>query len=283
MLTIYLFSFLLPPLNTSPIFLTHPCTQNWLLNVMVYGHLFPNASDEELASLRLLGERWKAYVKASTWIYEEHSFWVTGSTFWELKKESPDLFLHLSESDLVSTSNVPLVRDSSLAFFSPSRALALTSRSSTVFKGDLNHRCVAFFPSPLPPPSLCLSHFLLYSLLTSIFHSKLTYDCHAPPSTPFDVAIGPLATDAGTPPVLSLRTIKSDVVVGIPSEKAAQLDRDEPGWKIRCVFFYSFPPLPSQCPPSPWIEHSANSISSYSGAYAIILFSEGRKGEEVEF
>lgn len=50
---------------------------------------------------------------------------------WDLKSEAPDLFLYLSDSDLV------------------------------FFKGDLNHR-------------------------------KLTYDCHAPPTTPFDVRCTPL-------------------------------------------------------------------------------------------
>jgi hypothetical protein len=33
---------------------------NWLLNTMRYGQLFPKASDQELESLRRLGERWKA-------------------------------------------------------------------------------------------------------------------------------------------------------------------------------------------------------------------------------
>ena len=110
---------------------------------------------------------------------------------WDLKNEAPDLFLHLSESDLV------------------------------VFKGDLNHR-------------------------------KLTYDCHAPPATPFQVAIGPLASEAGAPPVASLRTIKSDVVVGISDEDATRLDKDEPGWKI-------------------------------SGKYAVVLLSEGQPGQAVQF
>jgi hypothetical protein len=32
----------------------------WLFNTMVYGQLFPNASDVELESLRRLGRRWKA-------------------------------------------------------------------------------------------------------------------------------------------------------------------------------------------------------------------------------
>ena len=90
-----------------------------------------------------------------------------------------------------------------------------------IFKGDLNHR-------------------------------KLTYDCHAPPDTPFDMAIGPMASEAGAPPILSLRTIKSDVVVGIPADVAARLDKEEPGWKI-------------------------------SGKYAVVLLSDGRPGEPVEF
>ncbi|GAA5930930.1 damage-control phosphatase ARMT1 family protein [Sporobolomyces koalae] len=164
---------------------------NWLLNSMVYGHLFPEASDDQVASLKAMGLRWKEYVKKGEWVYEEHPFWISGYTFWELKSEAPDLFLHLADSDLV------------------------------IFKGDLNHR-------------------------------KLTYDCHAPPATPFAMAIGPLATEPGAPPVLSLRTIKSDVVVGIPPNKAEELDETEKGWKI-------------------------------SGKYAVVLLSEGRKGEPVNF
>ena len=38
----------------------------WLLNSMVYGHLFPKASDEERDSLRRLGMRWKVCTCAST-------------------------------------------------------------------------------------------------------------------------------------------------------------------------------------------------------------------------
>jgi hypothetical protein len=118
----------------------------WLLNTMVYGHLFSKATDQELSSLKKLGLRWKVnipsfltepllilseqeYEKQGKWVYEQHPFWCTGFTYWDLHSEAPDLFLHLSKSDLV------------------------------IFKGDLNHR-------------------------------KLTYDCAAPASTPFDVAIG---------------------------------------------------------------------------------------------
>ncbi|KAJ7675326.1 hypothetical protein B0H17DRAFT_1080988 [Mycena rosella] len=165
----------------------------WLLNTMVYGQLFPKASDVELESLRRLGQRWKQYEKEGKWVYEQHPFWCTGYTFWDLHSEAPDLFLHLSRSDLV------------------------------YFKGDLNHR-------------------------------KLTYDCAAPASTPFDIAIGPMASSAGAPKVVSLRTIKSDVVVLGPGgdEIAEKLDQTEPGWKI-------------------------------SGKYAVVLLSEGRPGEKVRF
>ncbi|PLW34503.1 hypothetical protein PCANC_08548 [Puccinia coronata f. sp. avenae] len=164
---------------------------SWLLNSMVFGHLFTDRTQDDLASLKRLGERWKQYEKEGKWIYEQHPFWCTGYTFWDLKNEAPDLFLHLSESDLV------------------------------IFKGDLNHR-------------------------------KLTYDCHAPPATPFNVAIGPLASEAGAPPVATLRTIKSDVVVGISDEDAIRLDKEEPGWKI-------------------------------SGKYAVVLLSEGQPGQSVQF
>jgi hypothetical protein len=145
---------------------------SWLINSCVYGHLFPNASETDMASLRLLGERWKSYERTGQWVYEQHPFWCTGFTYWDLANEAPDLFLHLSKSDLV------------------------------IFKGDLNHR-------------------------------KLAYDCAAPAATPFDQAIGPMASLAGAPRVCSLRTIKSDVVVGLPSNEIAdKLDETEPGWKI---------------------------------------------------
>ena len=144
---------------------------SWLLNTMTYGHLFEGATDKEIESLRTLGKRWKQYEKEGKWVYEQHPFWCTGYTFWELPAEAPDLFHYLCESDLV------------------------------LFKGDLNHR-------------------------------KLTYDCQAPTSTPFAQAIGPMAQEPGAPPVASLRTIKSDVVVGVPLQVSERLNAEEPGWRI---------------------------------------------------
>jgi len=86
----------------------------------------------------------------------------------------------------------------------PDLFLHLSRSDLVIFKGDLNHR-------------------------------KLTYDCAAPASTPFDVAIGSMASAAGAPVIASLRTIKSDVVVGLGpdgDEVAEQLDKTEPGWRI---------------------------------------------------
>lgn len=38
----------------------------WLLNTMVYGHLFPKASEVERESLRRLGVRWKVRISRSS-------------------------------------------------------------------------------------------------------------------------------------------------------------------------------------------------------------------------
>lgn len=146
-------------------------------------------------------------------MYEQHPFWCTGYTFWDLHSEAPDLFLHLSRSDLV------------------------------FFKGDLNHR-------------------------------KLTYDCAAPASTPFDVAIGPMASSAGAPKIASLRTIKSDVVVGLGdqgNEIAEKLDQTEPGWKISGKYVSFFCARPSFLP------------GVDNDVQAVVLLSDGRPGEKVRF
>lgn len=44
----------------------------WLLNSMTYGHLFHGFSQNEMASLKHMGERWKQYEREGKWIYEQH-------------------------------------------------------------------------------------------------------------------------------------------------------------------------------------------------------------------
>jgi hypothetical protein len=36
---------------------------DWILNSCVYGYLFPEASEEEMDLLRIMGRRWKQYEK----------------------------------------------------------------------------------------------------------------------------------------------------------------------------------------------------------------------------
>ncbi|KAH6909443.1 DUF89 domain-containing protein [Coprinopsis sp. MPI-PUGE-AT-0042] len=67
----------------------------------------------------------------------------------------------------------------------------------TIFKGDLNYR-------------------------------KLTGDIKWPSATPFPEAIGPLA---GAFPLLSLRTNKADVAVGVPDEVSRKLDAEGEKWR----------------------------------------------------
>ncbi|KAK4051470.1 Hairy/enhancer-of-split with YRPW motif protein 2 [Microbotryomycetes sp. JL221] len=84
----------------------------------------------------------------------------------------------------------------------PTRAPALLEElqksALVIFKGDLNYR-------------------------------KLTSDAWWPTTTTFEEAIGPLR---GQFPILSLRTCKADVCVGLEPGKAEQLDRDEPKWRV---------------------------------------------------
>lgn len=53
---------------------------------------------------------------------------------------------------------------------------------------------------------------------------RLTGDIQWPASTSFEEAIGPLA---GSFPILSLRTNKADVVVGVDQDVADRLDEEE--------------------------------------------------------
>jgi hypothetical protein len=55
-------------------------------------------------------------------------------------------------------------------------------------------------------------------------YRKLVYDCAWPYTTPFMEAIGPLADREKYPPLLSLRTSKADVMVGLKEEQVEQLN-----------------------------------------------------------
>jgi hypothetical protein len=204
---------------------------------MVYGHLFADRTEDELASLKRLGERWKVSLGYLVVMISAASspemFPLADRLLSNTKKKESGYTSNTpfgAQGTLVCTTELICTRTAlklicfavwDLKNEAPDLFLHLSESDLVIFKGDLNHR-------------------------------KLTYDCHAPVATPFDVAIGPLASEAGAPPVASLRTIKSDVVVGITEADAARLDKEEPGWKI-------------------------------SGKYAVVLLSKGQPGQPVQF
>lgn len=86
-----------------------------------------------------------------------------------------------------------------------------------------------------------------------------------------------MANAAGAPRICSLRTIKSDVVVGLGDkgdETAERLDKDEPGWKISGKYVS----VPFALPRASLV----NEVT-YRARQAVVSFSEGRPGEKVRF
>ncbi|KAJ7063533.1 DUF89 domain-containing protein [Mycena amicta] len=72
---------------------------------------------------------------------------------------------------------------------------------------------------------------------TCLYEHRLTGDVQWPAWTEFADALGPLA---GSFPLLSLRTNKADVVVGVPRDVAEKLDEAGSKWRVdgRCVLLF---------------------------------------------
>jgi len=72
-------------------------------------------------------------------------------------------------------------------------------------------------------------------------YRKLTGDVRWPAWTLFETALGPLA---GSFPLVSLRTIKADVVVGVDKAVAERLDESEKRWRFSGKYaLVSYAPL----------------------------------------
>jgi damage-control phosphatase, subfamily III len=166
----------------------------------------PPPSSSSPSAARALAERWRAHAQAGRLLWAEHPFWTTPLPFWWMGAAAPALEAALfggggggGGSAVAAPLGAGAVPLSSLP---PSRAV--------IFKGDLNYR-------------------------------KLTADVRWPWTTPFAEALGPLgggggggggaaaATDATGVALVTLRTLKADVVAGLGAgvgEAAAARDKD---------------------------------------------------------
>lgn len=74
---------------------------DWLLESLCDRKLFPYSTSAERDSLQELGQRWKKYEREGSFVYEEHSFWCTGLSYWDLPTHAPELFSRLTTSSLI--------------------------------------------------------------------------------------------------------------------------------------------------------------------------------------
>ncbi|KAF7430965.1 hypothetical protein PC9H_006680 [Pleurotus ostreatus] len=132
------------------------------------------------------------------------NFWTSPYPYWDMESRAPLLWKSLSESGLVIFKVRPGTEDLS-TFINPiaSRFILVSYRQAAV----------------------------LYRA-----SGRLTGDVKWPAWTPFNQAVGPLA---GSFPLLSLRTNKADVVVGVDKDIAQRLDQSDEKWRVngRCVSF----------------------------------------------
>ena len=128
-----------------------------------------------------------------------NDFWTHAGSYWRMPATAPKLIEDLKESELV------------------------------IFKGDLNYRkltgdvsCAIFFPPHLPLPLTILRKKIVTDMIFPFLQA------HWDPTTPFPSAIGPLGPGSGLR-ILSFRTVKADVVVGLPKGKDEELRAMEGG------------------------------------------------------
>ena len=79
------------------------------------------------------------------------------------------------------------------------------------------------------PTILSLKGMLNADAYLLVSYRKLTGDVQWPASTPVEEAFGSLS---GAFPILSLRTSKADVVVGVDQAKADALDASGEKWRV---------------------------------------------------
>ena len=71
---------------------------------------------------------------------------------------------------------------------------------------------------------------------------KMVFDCEWPTTTKFSEAIGPIAKYENMPPMVMIRTNKSNVMVGLQEGQDQILTKEDPEWMVNgkfgnCFFF----------------------------------------------
>ncbi|SCV73182.1 BQ2448_7107 [Microbotryum intermedium] len=181
-----------------------------LLSSLLDPSFFPSdsgATDEDRQALKAMVERWQSYIgkgvfRLSTPLDLEMGasggeiadFWTGPQAFADLPSDAPELLKELKKASLV------------------------------IFKGDLNYVRPFTFGDHTCAVLNCQIHLTLVSV-----QRKLTYDACWPTTTPFEDTLGPLK---GEFDILSLRTCKADVCVGLEEGKADELDRTDPNWRV---------------------------------------------------
>lgn len=100
--------------------------------------------------------------------------------------------------------------------------------------------CYAFYHLPTHPTAHDLFQDMrqsdLWIFKGDLNYRKLVYDCKWPTTTPFTKAIGPLGDGEdkaeGVPMVVSFRTCKADVVVGLAEGVEEKMDKIAANWQV---------------------------------------------------
>ncbi|KAK4701394.1 damage-control phosphatase, subfamily III, partial [Phenoliferia sp. Uapishka_3] len=161
------------------------------------------STEEEKAALKTMVERWQRYV-------EEGRFKLSVPLELKMGDKGGEL------ADFWTTAH-PF---SDLPEIAPALLTDLQKASLVIFK----------FVSPLSPVNPFFSHSILSSSLRGdLNYRKLTSDANWPTTTPFEDTLGPLK---GKISILSLRTCKADVCVGLEEGKKEELDEKDPSWRV---------------------------------------------------
>jgi hypothetical protein len=96
--------------------------------------------------------------------------------------------------------------------------------------------CYAFYHLPTHPSAQDLFNDMKQSDLWiskgDLNYRKLVYDCQWPTTTPFQEAVGPLGSREDVPSIVSFRTCKADVVVGLKPGVGEKMDTIDKNWMV---------------------------------------------------